>query len=196
MPEQHQSLEERLNAEPPTAPRSNIPRIETIARRAQRQRLTQSGSWVGAGALAILVASSFLPNENARPTVDAPSVDLVAQDTPSSDVAVESTDIGAEPNQPKSPPSQETPTLAEQPTSRGLHVFATVRGQVPLFGVDKETQRLEHIGWIESEQRLPVDLDQLSTGQWKSIEAVYRNDGSQAATQAVRHTRYQPELNL
>ncbi len=53
-----------------------------------------------------------------------------------------------------------------------VRVFARVRNQLPVFGVSRETQRMQHVGWFESESTIPVNLNRLPARQQQSIRAV------------------------
>lgn len=59
----------------------------------------------------------------------------------------------------------------------GVRVFARVRLQTPVFGLDEETRYLRHVGWIDSEETVPVDLSQFPSAQRENLEAVlFQND--------------------
>lgn len=72
-------------------------------------------------------------------------------------------------------PSTENQDIAPpaiEPTSARVRVLGKVSRPVPIYGLEPETQQLHLIGWIESEEIVPVDLSQIPTTEQANIEAV------------------------
>ncbi len=60
-----------------------------------------------------------------------------------------------------------------------IRVMAQVVRPEPIFHVDPATQRAWQIGWIETEQSVPIDIQQCSPDQRVRFQNVlYRNDDS------------------
>lgn len=60
--------------------------------------------------------------------------------------------------------------------ARGLQVFATVRKPVPVFDRQQDTQYYRHVGWIDSEAVVPIDVSQVPPEQLRALEALLRDD--------------------
>jgi hypothetical protein len=61
-------------------------------------------------------------------------------------------------------------------TTATVRVFAKVHRSIPIFGREGESEYLRHVGWIASEEMVPVDLSQFPAEQKKTIESVLHND--------------------
>lgn len=61
----------------------------------------------------------------------------------------------------------------EQLSGSELQIYAQVRDPLPVFGVRDDTQQFVHIGWIESERTVPVDLGAFSSSQQAGIRAAF-----------------------
>ncbi|MCG8651960.1 MAG: hypothetical protein MI861_19120, partial [Pirellulales bacterium] len=55
-----------------------------------------------------------------------------------------------------------------------IRVFARVIEQSPVFDVHPQTKVMRHVGWIESEQTVPLDLRFFSDDQQQDFRAMLR----------------------
>ncbi len=69
------------------------------------------------------------------------------------------------------------PTLQAPDSSADVRVFAKVHQPIPIFGRVQDTEYLRHVGWIHSEQIVPVDLNQFPVEQRKTIRAELDESG-------------------
>jgi hypothetical protein len=57
-----------------------------------------------------------------------------------------------------------------------VQLYASVSQSVPVFDFDQQTQSMHHIGWVESQQEVPVDMNYVPDNQQDSFKAVLNND--------------------
>jgi hypothetical protein len=53
-----------------------------------------------------------------------------------------------------------------------IRVFASVYRSLPIFEIEADTQRFQHVGWIESEGIVPIDLTDATDDQQAMLRAV------------------------
>ena len=63
----------------------------------------------------------------------------------------------------------------DRPTT--MQLFARVRGDSPVFEFDTETKRLQHVGWVSSEQMVPIDMRYVPSQQQETFNAVLHRTG-------------------
>jgi hypothetical protein len=68
--------------------------------------------------------------------------------------------------------STETPRREAMPDEHSFRVFARVHQPVPIFHQAEGTDLLRHVGWIASEEMVPVNMKGVPDEQRQSIEAV------------------------
>ena len=57
-----------------------------------------------------------------------------------------------------------------------IRLFASVYRSLPLFEIEAETQRFQHVGWIESEEVVPIDMGKMTDDQQATLRAVLTED--------------------
>jgi hypothetical protein len=66
--------------------------------------------------------------------------------------------------------------IAEAPKDENkpatMRLFARVRGDSPVFEFDRETKQMHHVGWVQSLQRVPIDMRYVPSHQQETYEAV------------------------
>jgi len=62
--------------------------------------------------------------------------------------------------------------VARLPPAQRIAVTLRFAEEMSYEQIEEETQHLHHVGWIDSEEIVPVDLSQFSSEQRKGIEAV------------------------
>lgn len=83
-------------------------------------------------------------------------------------------------NVPKQPEPKRSPATMvgdDQGPSRvevvsPLRLFARVRGDSPVFQFNGETKKLQHVGWLRSQQMVPIDMRYVPSGQQDEFQAV------------------------
>jgi hypothetical protein len=138
----------------PITPVSVAPGLDELRVRMLRRRRHRKvgGATVIGGTIVLVFASVFWPTDIAPDTsISVNNANIAYKD-------------GALPR--KSPASS---VLTE---SSDVRVFAKVWRQTPVFELEQETQHLHLVGWIDSEEVVPVDLSQFASEQRKTVEAV------------------------
>lgn len=64
----------------------------------------------------------------------------------------------------------EAPKDEDEPAT--MRLFARVRGESPVFEFDRETRQMLHVGWVQSLQRVPIDMRYVPSQQQETYEAV------------------------
>jgi hypothetical protein len=163
MNEQHTTA--RLFGETePRVPHSAPPDLEHLIIRLRKRRRARRilGTSVLSALGVLLIACAHEWNSTRRPQRNRPGDAVVRADTESSTDSRETAGpSGVEP-MPES--------LA------GVRVFAKVHQPIPVFGRQEGTEYIRHVGWIDSEELVPVDLSRFPLEQQKSIEAVLHED--------------------
>jgi hypothetical protein len=151
-------IESLLQRPDPRTPPSNPPDVNELQQRVgkrRRRRTLIATSLVGGTLTCLLVVVLWRPHFGSDANQNRGGAATVANEPTPLDAPV---------------------SLASNEPS-GVRVFATVWHQIPIFELEEKTQALRHLGWIDSEEMVPVDLSQFSSDQQKSIEAVlYEND--------------------
>ena len=149
--------------DPPAAPNSTPPTVESLRRlsshrRAQQQRVRQR-SMRACGtvvAIAMFAITMVALRNNERIVQDDETPALLT--TSESRIALQ------------------TPTEEFEPSFR---VLAHVMQPEPIFHVDPETQQAWQVGWIETEHTIPVDMTHFSPAQQARIQNVlFQNNDS------------------
>lgn len=154
----NRSTDQLLAAAIPKVPVVAVPDIDSLHRQLNRRRRRKLVSAASIAGVALALLATFaLPwdpetdHETAGLPKLLPSVGVIV------DPRIDQDDVGV---------------VSAVDLSADVHVYARLWGQLPVFGVDRETQRMHHVGWIESETTLPVDLQTFSKDQQQSIKAV------------------------
>ena len=130
-------------------PRSSAPSLITLQERVSKRRRRRTlvrrsaaASSLAACALLAFIASKDLTNTNS--TDDVPKV--AANNTNSVD--------------------QSTKTKFDtQAFKEKMRLLARVRRPLPVFQMDRQNRQMRYVGWIEDEQTVPVNLEQLTNEQ-------------------------------
>lgn len=156
--------EVHLKEPTPQTPTVSVPRIDQLSRRVHlRMWIRRGATGVSLGLVLLLglVASAWLSDVNPRT-----SRPLVEHDVENRHSDVTSDSMNSN-DQPSIDPGSD------------VHVYALVRDRVPVFGVPHGSDQVQFVGWIESEQTLPVELNRFPTEQQQNIKSVlYREDDS------------------
>lgn len=64
----------------------------------------------------------------------------------------------------------EVPKDEKKPAA--MRLIAKVRGDSPVFEFDRETKQMYHVGWVQSLQRVPIDMRYVPRQQQETYEAV------------------------
>ena len=156
----HDSIEQRLNAPAPAAPSSEVPdlkHLQGIVGSRRRRRQTASSLAM------VMMAGAAITVSVWQPTPGEPTQSTDSRTDPPAIIA------------PRPGVTAENLRMVHHREPQ-YRVFARVHDQVPVFGVHPESKQVEHLGWIESERAVPVDIDGISRQQQRSIEAVLRDD--------------------
>lgn len=165
MNDQH-SIQPLLGDDIPQAPPVRVPSLDQlrreVGRRRQRRKLASAAA-LGSVALAIVAGFAFRfgPGDQPetlplRPEAAAPVSVVDADDRP--------------------PRDQRVVAMSDP----GVRVYARVLDHLPVFGMNEETKLIRHVGWIESERTIPVDLERLSADQQRTLKAVLDDSQPQA----------------
>lgn len=63
------------------------------------------------------------------------------------------------------------PSEPQQRSQPRIQLYANVVGAAPVFDFNEDTQSMHHVGWIESERRVPVDMKYVPDRQQKTFNA-------------------------
>jgi hypothetical protein len=145
-----------LQQSEPTTPASSAPKLNELSGRVRSRRLQRrivAACWCGTIGLCAIAVAIVWPSLGSGSGKDAPrsSENVAVVESPSRD---EITFPGADP-------------LVE-----GVQVFATVSQRIPIFGLQRDTQLLYHVGWIDSEEIIPVDVSQFPSDQQQNFKAL------------------------
>ncbi|MFK8113928.1 MAG: hypothetical protein AB8B91_17125 [Rubripirellula sp.] len=87
-----------------------------------------------------------------------------------------SVERGAEPQIASVTPIQPSPSVAVDEELPEFAVFARVRQPMPIFHRPEGSELLQHVGWVESEEVVPVNMSQLPEDQRKGFYQVLNED--------------------
>lgn len=108
--------------------------------------------------------------------------------TPRTNGGTESTQIvDAMPKNPTSPKIGPTDTIATNTTSKKkndstfkrprIQLYAKVRQPLPVFDIQQDTKAIHHIGWVECEESIPLDMRYVPDSQQQTFDAVLNGRG-------------------
>jgi hypothetical protein len=163
MTDQH-TIETLLTGSQATAPESVAPDLHVlqgrVARRRRRKRNVRASALLASLACALASLFWYLGDPSAAETTAENSV--------------------VNPRGVTVPRQIDDSEATEAPPAESsrMRVFAKVLRPVPVFGLEQETQHLHLVGWIDSEEVVPVDLSEIPTDQQASIEAVLNENPS------------------
>ena len=145
-------------------PTSHAPSMESLQQKVSqvRRRRTMLRSVTGAAAVLMCVVGSIamLNRSNDQSNdVAMPQNNHVAVAIDPTPAAVESTD--------QTPVDQKL--VASEPK---IQLYARVRGAVPVFDIDAEKKLIQHVGWAESERKVPVDMRYVPESHQETFHAV------------------------
>jgi hypothetical protein len=141
-----------LFSEPePMTPKSLAPELADLQQRRRDRRRGRrfAAASVFGGMALCMIASAWVWSGSRQGTQSVPADPMIAE--------VESMVPS------KSPLSEASATI---------RVFAKVHRSIPIFGREGESPYVRHVGWIASEEVVPVDLSQFSLKERKRIEGV------------------------
>lgn len=69
------------------------------------------------------------------------------------------------------------PDPGDQDTAPKIQLYANFSQPVPVFDIDEATQQIRHVGWAESQQRVPVDMKYVPHQQQEAYNTVLTSDG-------------------
>ena len=132
-------------------------RVAVVRRRRKTMRVISGMT----AAACFLMVSLFL----IRPKVDG-NRDIQIAGNPSS--------IIPEPNS----VNESLPVEAELETLHQpkIQLYARVVGTAPVFDYDEDTETIHHVGWIESERRVPVDMKYVPQQHQEKFNAALSSD--------------------
>ena len=141
-----------LEESEPGIPDSTPPTLNQLSQRLNRRRARKrTGLAVGCSLAVIgLVATAALQRGSEEP---------VASTDSRRDYAGTASQSGSSSNLP----------IHELPDIR---LLASVYKSVPLFEIEADTRRFQHVGWIESEEVVPIDLGEVTDDQQATLRAV------------------------
>ncbi len=172
----------RLATDTPAVPNSDPPSVEDLNRRVasvrRRRRAVRFVSAAAATFLFVFVTRANWqqqtgPNdvpENLIAEVGSPNgvFDLNADLAPT----IPAKDAKSAPaKDAKSAPAKDAKSAAPR-----IQLYASVSQAVPVFDFDKQTQSIHHVGWVESQQEVPVDMNYVPDNQQDSFKAVLNDD--------------------
>lgn len=143
-----------LDAQSIPVPESATPAMEDLLQQVHRRRRRRSLARLGvaAGVAAACVALVFVRSQgdienNKRQPAPVVQVEPAMQN----DLAV---------------------VPVQQRETARIRLFARVRGETPVFEFDRETRRMNHVGWVQSQQRVPIDMRYVPSQQQETFNAV------------------------
>lgn len=145
-----------LEESEPGIPDSTPPTLDQLSQRLNRRRARKRTRLALGGSLAVigLVATAALQrgSEQSPATTDSRRdySGTASQSSSSSDVPIHEL--------------------------RDIRLLASVYQSVPLFEIEADTRRCLHVGWIESEEVLPIDLGEVTDDQQATLRAVLSDD--------------------
>ena len=169
-----QTIESELNSNVPLVPSSTPPGIESLNQRVASLRRRRS-IVRGTATCVLLLATVFAMNSFRQPAdLNRPGKDAIALSdnqpslsTSQSDQSPTQTDRGAG----VAPQAPETRTPK-------IQLYASLSHSVPVFDLDEETKTIHHVGWVESQQEVPVDMKYVPENQQESFNAVLNGDST------------------
>lgn len=162
------SIETLLEGSQPAPPAAVAPAWNELQRRVARRRRRRKIARAAALTLSLVFALASLSWYRSSHT--AANAGEEKQSNPEPTALVKGAQRGL--NQ----PSRHEASAPSSP----FRLFAKVSRPVPVFGLEQETQLLHLVGWVDSEEVVPVDVTRIPAEQQASIEAVLNeNDTDQ-----------------
>lgn len=169
--------------------------VAAIRRRAIRKRLRRRVAIGGLASVSLLGLAMSFPSTTSNQTagVDKPNLSVAnsepatAPSLPPSIPALPPSNLG-EPSEFRaesvattrfepvtSDGTEAVVTSVDSSSVADLRLFANVTDKVPVFELEEKTQHFVHVGWMESEKTIPVDVNRLSRQQQAVIrDALYK----------------------
>lgn len=168
---------EQLTRETPATPTVDVPCLETIEGIARRRSEVRH-QLLAVGCL--LIGAAFVGVISRR------SNDVVARSNSSALEARGAKGVISTPPV-KSLAPLESPTVAQSnavevtgeslsQSENDVRVYATVVEAVPVFQFEAGSQVYRHLGWLDQQRVVPVDLSDLPADQQQSFEAVLKEN--------------------
>ena len=147
-----QRLPESQIAVPPSEPPSLVTLNERVSQVRRRRKFVRAS-----GSVVIACLASALVFWIGSVSNEVPGETQVAVSSPTG--RQEFNDFSEAPEE----------TTRRQPR---IQLYANLVDAVPVFDFDKETKAIHHVGWVESEQRVPVDMNYVPQQQQETFNAV------------------------
>ena len=139
-------------------PTSHAPSMESLQQKVSqvRRRRTMLRSVTGAAAVLMCVVGSIAVLNRSNDQ----SNDVVMPQNNHVAAAVDPTPTAVE--------SDQAPVVS----GPKIQLYARVRGAVPVFDIDAEKKLIQHVGWAESERKVPVDMRYVPESHQETFHAV------------------------
>lgn len=144
----------KLDLAVPSAPASSPPTVSELAERLNHRKRRRKGAAAVAVATVGLLASFLLRPDSSESESHRDFVVESVRET------VGSTSDGE----------------LKLEDDAGIRLFATVRQSLPVFEVEKDTQLVHHVGWVDSESVIPIDLESVADDRREFLRAVLNDE--------------------
>ncbi|QDT12509.1 hypothetical protein [Planctomycetes bacterium K23_9] len=161
----------RLASETVQTPPSLPPDFDQLTRKVaavrRRRRVVMT---VAAGSVAIMCLATVFawqglmaPNKSQINVAQGNLPDgMLAESNRATSIAVLQPSVGEESSVEVRPPK--------------IQLYALMSQSVPVFDVDEKTKTIHHVGWVESQQDVPVDMNYVSENQQNRFGVVLEAD--------------------
>ena len=147
----------------PIAPQSQPPTLAELQQQVSKRRCTRksrrriAGSFLAAATVGLVVTFAYQTPQQVETETAATHIEPSITGTP--------TELRVAEN-----PSSLNPEFSQE--QNRFRVLARVHQPLPIFQRDENSDHLLHVGWMNSEQVVPVDVNQFQPEQQQSIQAV------------------------
>lgn len=156
-----QEMTARLLSETePRVPYSAPPAVEHLMIRLRKRRRTRRivGTSLVATIGVLLITCAHVWNDTRQTELNQPGAAVASAE--------------AQPATASRDPTQPDDVDQISESLGDVRVFAKVHQPIPIFDRQEGTEYIRHVGWIDSEEIVPVDLSRFSLEQQQSIESV------------------------
>lgn len=165
-PDQDSATTQTLKSDTPSAPPASPPTVDFLNQRVaglrRRRQIIRATTSTAAVVCLFVLFSLWQPTESHKDGTGA----VVAETSPPPATTFET----AEPKF-AAPSSQ---PIKIQPSK--VQLYASISQSVPVFDVNEETQTIHHVGWVESNQEVPVNMNYVPENQQDSFNAYLNED--------------------